>query len=77
MQRKERKGKGRSRPCLVTALLKGEDSYQSWTKDSLECEARVSIWGIGRNVKYELLRRIGAPPLLHCAAVIVIPKVSV
>lgn len=29
----------------------GGVSYQPWTKDSLEREAGVSVWGIGRNVK--------------------------
>lgn len=45
--------------------------------DSLGREARVSVGSVGRHVQEELLRWVGAPPLLHVAAVIVVPKVSV
>lgn len=40
---------------LVVVGVGGDEgggvSYQPWTKDSLEREAGVSVWGIGRNVK--------------------------
>lgn len=46
-------------------------------RDSLGREARVSVGGVGRHVQEELLGRVGAPSLLHVAAVVVVPKVSV
>lgn len=36
-------------PCLLTALLRGK-LLPTLDQDSLECEAWISIWGIGRNV---------------------------
>lgn len=49
-QKKERKEEGNDgapaslQPCSGGGLLPALD------QDSLECEARISIWGIGRNV---------------------------
>lgn len=51
--------------------------YQPYNQDSLGREARVSVGGVGGHVEEELLGWVGAPALLHIAAVIVIPKVPV